>query len=158
LEEAKVMSEQTLDWLGPFDGANLATELGRAAILSTVDAEGWAHQAYLSAGEILAQGERISLALWPSSRTTANLDRDGRGVLFTAYDGAVWEGRLELTRRPGPPADGAVIFDGRVIASRRHAAPYAEVLGLVAFQLHDSAATLARWSAQLDRLRDRAGG
>lgn len=144
---------QTPDWLGPFDGVNLEAELTRAAILSTVDAEGWPHQAYLSAGEILADGDRISLALWPTSRTTANLDRDGRAVLYVAHGGAVWEGRLALSRRAGPPADGAVIFDGQVTASRRHAAPYADVLGLIAFQLHDPVATLARWTAQLERLR-----
>ena len=151
------MSEQIpLEWLGPFDGTNLEAELSRAAILSTVDAEGWPHQAYLSAGEILFADGRISLALWPTSRTTANLDRDGRGVLYVAHDGAVWEGRLALGRRGEPPTDGAVIFDGQVTAARRHAAPYADVLGLIAFRLHEPATTLTRWAAQLERLRGRA--
>lgn len=143
-----------LDWLRPFDGRDLETKLSQAASLATVDAEGWPHLAYLSVGEVLAEGRKISLALWPTSRTTRNLDREGRAVLHAAFDGAVWQGRLQLSRRgaaevPGEP----VIFAGEVVAVSRHVAPYAEVTGLISYLLKDVSSTLARWELQMQHLR-----
>jgi hypothetical protein len=146
------MSPQILpDFLQAFTGENLETA-AHGAILASVDAEGWPHQAYLSAGEILAQNTGLSIALWPGSRTTANIDRQGRAVLYTAAGGAIWEARLQLARRQ-PPAEGPAIFDGEILETRRHAAPYAEVISLLDFRLLDEEDTLKRWAKQIALLR-----
>ena len=70
------------EWASQFDGTRLEDKLHVAAMLATVDAEGWPHLAYLSAGEVLVHSlRRVSVCLWPASRSTANLQRAGRGVL-----------------------------------------------------------------------------
>jgi hypothetical protein len=148
------MSTPTLpDWLTQFDGEGLPDKVGVAAILGTVDGEGWPHLAYLSAGEILVEGDRLSLALWPTSQTCANLKRRGQAILHVGAEGVVWEARLSLTPRAEVDQHGTAIFDGEVEAIRRHAAPYADVLCLISFRLHDPAATLQRWAEKLAELR-----
>jgi hypothetical protein len=46
-----------------------------------------------------------------------------------------------------------VVFDATVIDVRRHAAPYAEVTGLIGFRLNDPVSTLDRWRRQIERIR-----
>jgi hypothetical protein len=146
-------SEQIPDWLARFDGEGLQDKTELAA---TTDAQGWPHMAYLSAGEILARSGRVSLALWPSSQTAANLQRSGQAILHVGADGVVWEARLRVRPR-GVDDDGrAAIFDGEVEGVRRHAAPYADVVSLVSFRLHDPAATLHRWTEKLAELQGSA--
>jgi hypothetical protein len=140
------------EWLAQFDGQALPDKVGVAAILGTTDGEGWSHLAYLSVGDILVQNGRLSLILWPSSETCRNLRRTGQAVLHVAAGGAVWEARLTLHPRAGDDARGAV-FDGEIVGQRRHAAPYADVLGLVSFRLHDAPATIERWADKLAALR-----
>ncbi len=139
-------------WLQPFSGKDLQASMSEAAILASVDDEGWPHHAYLGAGEILARPTGISIALWKCSRTTANIMRDGRAVLYAAAEANIWEARLMLTRRL-VEGEGLAVFDGVLSAVRRHAAPYANVLGLLEFKLHDKQATLDRWRKQIELLR-----
>ncbi len=146
-------NEPLPEWLTQFDGEALADKVGAAAILATADAEGWPHMAYLSAGEILVQDGRLSLALWPTSEASANLRRTGQAVMHVGADGVVWEARLKLTPRAADGDTRAAVFDGEVSALRRHAAPYADVLCLVSFRLHDAPATLERWTEKLAELR-----
>jgi hypothetical protein len=149
------MSDKTLpDWLTQFDGERLTEKVGVAAILGTADAEGWPHLAYLSAGEILVRDSRLSLALWPTSQSCANLRRSGQAVLHVGAGGVVWEARLHLRPRGGD--ERAAIFDGEVGELRRHAAPYADVQALVSFRLHDAPATIQRWTEKLADLRGTA--
>jgi hypothetical protein len=77
--------------------------------------------------------------------------RVGRAVLHAVADGAVWEARL--TSQPRADAKDLAVFDAEIIDVRRHAAPYAEVTGLIGFRLHDPAATLDRWRRQIERMR-----
>ena len=140
------------EFLKDFTGENLEAAASRGAILASVDDGGWPHQAYLSAGEILAQAAGLSVVLWPSSRTTANIDRDGRAVLYLAAEGAIWEVRLRLARRQAD-GDSPAIFDGKIVETRRHAAPYAEVINLLDFRLLDKQDTLKRWTRQIALLR-----
>ena len=147
--------ENLPEWLQQFNGADLAQGAPRAALLASRDGEGWPHLAYLSAGEILARDGIISIALWAGSRTTQNILRDGRAVLHAAADQMAWEARLSLKPRAAKDGDTLAIFDGMVSESRRHAAPYADVLGMMQFRLHDEAATITRWQAQLKRLAER---
>src|SRR5882672_10865714 len=88
------------EWVSQFDGTHLEDKLHVAAVLATVDAAGWPHLAYLSAGEVLLHGpRRMSLCLWSASRSTANLQRVGRGVLYAAAEGSVWETKLAAVLR-----------------------------------------------------------
>ena len=144
------------EWASQFDGTHLEDKLHAAAMLATVDAEGWPHLAYLSAGEVLVHAPgRVSVCLWPTSRTTANLQRVGRGVLYAAAAGAVWEAKFVATLRGG--SDTPVIFDGEVIEVHRHAAPYAEVTTLIGFRLSDPPSTVERWRRQIEQMRDPGG-
>ncbi len=139
-------------WVDQFNGLDLDSKLHVAALLLTVDDAGWPHLAYLSAGEVLAYDtHRVSLALWSASRSTANLRRVGHGVLHAAAESAIWETRL--VAQPRADADELVVFDATVIGVRRHAAPYAEVTGLVSFRLNDPVSTLDRWRRQIERMR-----
>ena len=140
------------EWVNQFDGTHLEDKLHVAAMLATVDAEGWPHLAYLSAGEVLVHASRrVSVCLWPTSRTTANLQRVGRGVLYAAAAGAVWEAKFVAVMRAG--TNTPVIFDADVIEVHRHAAPYAEVTALIGFRLSDPPSTVERWRRQIEAMR-----
>jgi hypothetical protein len=140
------------EWASQFDGTHLEDKLHVAAMLATVDAEGWPHLAYLGAGEVLVHDlRRVSVCLWPASRTTANLQRVGRGVLYAAAVGAVWEAKFVAVLRAGP--NTPVIFDFNVTEVHRHAAPYAEVTALIGFRLGDPPATVERWRQQIEKMR-----
>jgi hypothetical protein len=79
-------------------------------------------------------------------------------VLHAAFDGAVWQGRLQLSRREAAEVPGEpVIFDGEVVDVSCHVAPYAEVTGLISYLLKDVAPTLARWELQIQHLRSFSG-
>jgi hypothetical protein len=144
------------EWVSQFDGTHLEDKLHVAAMLATVDAEGWPHLAYLSAGEVLIHDtRRVSVCLWPASHSTANLQRAGRGALFAAAAGAVWETKLIAVLRAS--SSTPVIFDADVIEVHRHAAPYAEVTTLIGFRLSDPASTVDRWRRQIEQMRDPAG-
>jgi hypothetical protein len=139
-------------WVDQFNGLDLGAKFHVSAVLQTVDDAGWPHLAYLSAGEVLAYDtQRMSLALWATSGSTANLRRAGQGVLHAVAAGAIWETRLLARCRP--TADELVVFDATVIDVRRHVAPYAEVTGLIGFRLNDPVSTLDRWRRQIERIR-----
>jgi hypothetical protein len=145
-------------WLGLFDGTRLADKAGEAAILASVDAEGWSHLAFMSVGEVLAESAaRVHIATWAASRTTQNLRLRSQASLFAAVAGEVWEARLAMRIGRADDGDGLVLFSGDVGSARRHPAPYARVLGLVAFQLTDAAAAVARWERQVALLRAQYG-
>ena len=139
-------------WIAQFDGADLDRKLDVSAVLASVDDEGWPHLTYLSAGEVLAHdARRITFLLWSTSRSAANLLRGSHGILHAVADGAVWEARL--MSKPRANATELTVFDAEVIDVRRHAAPYAEATGLIAFRLHDPAATVERWRRQIQQMR-----
>lgn len=139
-------------WLRTFDGTDLAGRQDVSAILATVDADGWPHVSFLSVGEILVRdAAHLSLLLWPASTTARSIVRSNRAILLTAIEGSVWEARLDA-RVVQDGVEGATRFDARVTAARRHAAPYAEVTGMVGFRLHDPEDVLERWRGQIERL------
>ena len=141
-------------WRATFDGERLDEKMGVSALLSTVGEDGWPHASFLGVGEVLVRdGPRIALLLWASSKTAANIARTGRATLFAAADGDVWEARLEAGAGEEDGAAGPLRFETCVIAARCHAAPYAEVTGMIAFRLLDPASTIDRWGAQIERLR-----
>jgi hypothetical protein len=142
-------------WLAQFDGERLDEKVAVSALLSTVSDDGWPHASFLGAGEVLVRDERrIALLLWQSSTTAGNIARTGRATLFAAADGNVWEVRLEAGPGEDDGATGPLRFETRVLAVRSHAAPYAEVTGMIGFRLLEPAPTIARWRAQIVRLRE----
>src|SRR5882757_4887427 len=101
-------------WVVQFNGTDLETKLHVAAVLGTVDDAGWPYLAYLSVGEVLAHSsQRLSVALWPSSHSTANLQRVGRGAIHAVADGAIWEARL--IARPREGVNELVVFDAEIV-------------------------------------------
>jgi len=145
-------SSKLTAWAAYFDGHDLDSKLRSGAILATTDADDWPHLAYLSAGEVLAHNSSsLSLALWPASRTTANIGRNGGAVLHVACSGQVYELRLAAVRRPS--RSRLAIFDVRILETVPHHAPYATVCGLIDYDLHDPAETLQRWKLQIAELR-----
>jgi len=122
--------------------------------LTTVDASGWPHGAQLGPGEVLCSGDdRILLALWPGSRTTANLRRDGRALLTVIAEGSVHEVRLHATAAPPPAAHAALAwFEAVVEATETHRAAYATVLCGVTYRLTDPSGTLPRFNRQREAL------
>src|SRR5215472_12228686 len=73
----------------PLAGADLEAAVGLTILLLTVDDSGWPRVAMLSAGEVLAVGDReLRLALWPDSGSTASLERRGLATLALVLSGA----------------------------------------------------------------------
>jgi hypothetical protein len=135
-------------------GSDLAAGVGFTLQLLTTDEAGWPHCALLSVGEVVAVRDRLRLALWPTSRTTANLTRDGRGVLGFADGGAWYTARLQTTRRADISAPSPLaVFDAAVIGMVKDEVPYATLRDGITFELTDPEPVLERWRATVDALR-----
>lgn len=138
------------------DGDDLDTKVGLTLQLFTTGATGLPHVALLSAGEVLIDGpDSVRLALWPTTSTSENLQRDRRASLGLVHDGAWWLARLQI--------DGVVLLDdlprpvlgvsARLVELREERAPYARLTGGPTFDLLDPAEVLARWRSTLEVLR-----
>ena len=78
------------------DGSDLPAKT-QALRLSTVDEDGWPHASLLSAGDmIMLPSGRVRFVVFPQSKTTANLVRDGRVTMTLALDGGM--GELQIAR------------------------------------------------------------
>lgn len=84
--------------------------------LTTLDADGWPRHAQLSPWEIVAlDASRLRLLVYDSSRTCANLARDGRlSLLFLAPEWSLYV--FAQARRVGPldGAPGETLFEAEV--------------------------------------------
>jgi|SRR5580658_1806310 hypothetical protein len=137
------------------DGHDLEAGVGLTIQLLTADESGWPRVALLSVGEVLVLDDSIlRLALWPGSRTTANLTRTGRATLAFVHDHASYTLQVEARRAAdlAEPAERAV-FCGRVAALQRDEVPYAVLTTGIAFDLPDPAPVLERWRTTIDALR-----
>ena len=144
------------DVLALLDGTDLEARAGVTLELVTVDADGWPRVALLSVGEVLATGERsLALALWPGSRTTANLERRARALLAFVHDGAAHRVRLEARRGADLllEGDARARFDAAVLSTTRDEVPYARLRSGITHELVDPAQALARWRATVAALR-----
>src|SRR5262249_38014446 len=105
------------------DGNELLTKT-QALRLSTVDADGWPHSALLSAGDMLVlPSGRIRLALFPQSRMTSNLEREGRLTMALSLDGGICELRLRSRRLAHSTPDVPLaFFEAEVETVRQHIA------------------------------------
>jgi hypothetical protein len=134
-------------------GADLADGIGFTLELLTTDDAGWPHCALLSVGEVVALGERLRLALWPTSRTTANLSRDGRGVLAFADAGTWYTVRVQAQRGSDLSAPlPLAVFDASVVEVVADGVDYARVRDGITYELADQNAVLVRWRATVDAL------
>jgi hypothetical protein len=144
------------DVLALLDGTDLQARAGLTLELITVDADGWPRVALLSVGEVLATGEgSLRLALWPGSRTTANLERSARALLAFVLDGTAHRVRLEARRCADllVGGDARAIFDAPVVSVARDEVPYARLGTGITHELVDPQQTLARWRATVAALR-----
>jgi flavin reductase (DIM6/NTAB) family NADH-FMN oxidoreductase RutF len=67
--------------IAALDGRDLEGKFGKTYLIMTTDQDGTPRPCMLSAGEMLVnRPDAIRLALWPGSRTGANLARGGRVV------------------------------------------------------------------------------
>jgi hypothetical protein len=141
------------DFLG---GEGLEAKTSLALRLSTVGADGWPHDALLSAGDVLAlPGGRIRLAIHPGSGTAANLARDGRLTLTMPVNRGLCELRMKATKLGEGTAEVPLAFlEARLRTTRHHEEPYADITSGVTVRLHDPDAVLARWRRQTAALRD----
>ena len=69
-------------------GENVASKIGKAIVIVTVDDVGWAHPAMLSYYEVVAKDRsRIDLAVAKTSTTAKNLRRTGKITLLITDSG-----------------------------------------------------------------------
>lgn len=139
------------------DGTDLEDKIGTAYLLVSVDGDGLPRVCMLSAGEILAVDDRhLRLALWPKTRTSANLSRGGPVLLcFVERDTVLY------IRGAGQPLGrssrlGVERFDVEVRSIDSDAHPGMPVTQPIAFSIGtDDPKDVARaWRERLDDLRD----
>ena len=81
------------------------TATGTAIVVSTIDGEGWAHPALLSAGEVRARDRRtLRTVTYADSRTTANMRANGKVTLIFVDDRMTYY--VKGTAAQVPPGDG----------------------------------------------------
>jgi hypothetical protein len=144
------------DVVALLDGTDLETRVGFTLELITVDADGCPRVALLSVGEVVATGDRtLALALWPGSRTTANLERTAQALLAFVNDGAAYRLRLQARRRTDVlvAGDERAVFDAPVVSVTRDEVPYARLRSGITHELSEPAQALARWRATVAALR-----
>ncbi len=144
------------DLIGLLAGEQLEDGVGLVIQVLTADDDGWPRSCLLSAGEVLATGpQRLRLALWTGTHSTANLTRSGRATLVFVWDGAAFAVRVSTDRasdvRVGDHA--VAVFDARVLEVRRDEVSYARLTSGMTFDLPDEERVLARWREQRAALR-----
>ena len=140
------------------DGSDLDARVGFTLELLTVDHDGWPGVALLSAGEALALDDStVRLALWPGTRTTANLTRTGQAALAFVDDGAAFTLRLETCRGSDLAEPALAVFDGRVVDVRRDEVSYARLRSGIVFDLPDPPSVVGRWRSTIGELRNHPG-
>ena len=97
---------------------------------------------------------RVRFVVFPQSKTTANLVRDGRVTMTLALDGGMGELQMRARRLAhGSPDVPLAFFEAEVETVRIHKAPYAAITSEITFALHEPEAVLARWQRQISALR-----
>ncbi len=143
------------------DGSDLPARVGKAILIATVDAQGWAHPALLSYGEVVAiDRRRLRLATYGGSRTTSNLRRSGRLTLCVIEAGMAYYVKtraLEQHAAAGLP--GLTRFEATVDQvlsdqAREDLEPGARITSGIEFKDERAASeVLADWTAVLEALR-----
>ena len=147
--------------LSLLDGHDLPARLGKAILISTVDAQGWAHPALLSYGEVVAvDARKLRLALYGSSGTSGNLRRSGRITLCFIEEGMAYYVKARAVEQPTaalPPAltrFETTVERVLVDQTREDLEPSARITSGIEFDAGKLAsAQLAAWATVLNALR-----
>lgn len=138
------------------DGTDLEAKVGPAHLLVTSDPDGTPRPCMLSAGEVLALDDRrLRLALWPGTRTGANLARGGSALLCYVTPGTVLYVRGTSRALPGPAVPGMDGFEIEVRSVESDVHPGLPVIGGLTFGVEgmDPGALIERWRSRLATLR-----
>lgn len=143
------------------DGASLVQKVGVTFLCNTVGESGWSNVALLSVGEVLAVSPaKLKLALWPETRTTANLSRTGKGVLFLIHGNAAYAIQFHARRLVDLQVEGMPLanFTAKVVHVVKDEVDYAVLTSGVTFELNEPGAVLPRWEKTLAALRSATSG
>jgi hypothetical protein len=149
------------DLVRMFDGTGPDLPVGVAYPLVTVDADGTPRFSMLSAGELLATGERsLRIGLWPGTGTGANLAAGRAALLCVAAPGSVRYVRGRATVLTPPAGTELECFELAVSAVESDSHDGMPVVTPITFEVVDPgpAATSAMWRAQLAALADATPG
>ena len=81
---------------------------GTAIVVSTIDAEGWAHPALLSAGEVSARDRRtLRTVTYADSRTTGNMRANGKVTLIFVDERMTYYVKGTAAEAPSPAGTSA---------------------------------------------------
>jgi hypothetical protein len=142
-------------------GDGLESAVGFTVLLLTVDPNGWPRQGMASLGELVALGPaELRLALWPTSRTTANLTRSGRATLSLVHQRVGYTVRCTAARRADlelPLSGRLACFQLPVVGVAADRAEYAELTGGVSYRLPRPELVLPRWRETVAALLASAG-
>jgi hypothetical protein len=143
------------DLVRTFDGTSPERQLGVAYPLVTVDEAGTPRFSMLSAGELLATGDRtIRIAMWPGTRTGGNLASGREALLCVVVPGSVRYVRGHGVRLTTPPGTELECFELTVFAVESDSHEGLPVATPITFDVVDPspAEVLASWRTQLAAL------
>jgi hypothetical protein len=146
-----------------FDGTALAVKTGFTASLVTIDANGHARTALLSAGELYAPDSRtLCFALWPTSRSARALHERAQAALTFVHDEAFYQVQLDvqpLTDDERAAPGSLACFAGSIDTGESQSVRYARLTSGITFELAEGRdAVLDRWERQIEHLRQAASG
>jgi hypothetical protein len=147
--------------LSLLDGSDLPARIGKAILITTVDAQGWAHPALLSYGEVVAIDARtLRLATYGGSRTTSNLRRSGRLTLCLIEAGMAYYVKTRALERdssahlPGLARFEATVEQVLSDQAREDLEPGARISSGIEFKdQRPAAVVLGDWATVLEALR-----
>jgi len=143
--------------LALLSGTSLAERVGLTFVLITDDEQRWPHVALLSVGELVCMDDHtLRAALWPNSTATANLTREGRGLLACVADGAGYYIRCGARRLDdlGLGDEGQrAAFELPIEDVLEDAVAYATLTSGITFELTEPGSVVARWERTLQALR-----
>lgn len=143
------------DLVRTFDGTSPENQLGVAYPLVTVDEAGTPRFSMLSAGELLATGNRtLRIAMWPHTRTGANLASGRQALLCVVTPGSVRYVRGHATRLVPPAGVDLECFELTVSSVESDSHEGLPVATPITFDVVEPspAQVLAMWRGQLDAL------
>jgi hypothetical protein len=155
-------SELPKELLTLLDAHDLTSRVGKAILITTIDAQGWPHPALLSYGEVLAlDARRLRLATYSSSGTSNNMRRSGRLTLCLiearmAYyvKTRVEEQTSQLARFPALAGFEATVEQVLADQVREDVEQQAWIKSGITFETaKPMAEVLGDWSAVLNALR-----
>lgn len=130
-----------------------------AFVLLSTDADGGPRASLISNGEVWAHSRtQVSIALWPGSNTSRNIDRAGRALLLVMAPSSSAHVALNCTNGQSidPAVGGQLLrFDCTVSRVKVDDVQYADMAAGPVIELVEPRPTLKRWNATLRLLRRR---